>query len=277
MLTILVLGMRLVKIVNVLVIQGNADDAEKLQESLNVQRIIGSEEIRMLKFLHEHRMENLQEWICLMDAGPNPMLPLMLFYVRIQLELRLWPLAEANNLLRPAEFMAQRLAQLEAPNPLTYHFAAQAAHVLLQLAEFSDTRAEAEGLLDLLEEGINAYLPAADTTSFDALVRDVLQRRRTGGATAASAAAAATAAAAAAGLEHLANAAVADNDDDTAMAEGEPVTTAAAEDGGVAVAAAAEAAAAAAKAAQAQMGSVREFKGELMDREGYITALMAYV
>jgi hypothetical protein len=143
--------------------------------------------------------------------------------------------------------------------------------VLLQLADFSDSRAEAERVLALLEQAVDKYVPVDDTTSYDALVREALVRRRARGANNAAAAAAATAAATAAtasaarpaaGLQHLAAAAMAE---DTDVAIG---------DGGVA--AAAEAAAAAAAAAQAQMGSSsgRKYDGELMDRDDYIAALV---
>jgi hypothetical protein len=139
--------------------------------------------------------------------------------------------------------------------------------VLLQLAEFTDTRADALTQLDALEDALNKYVPAADTASFDAAVRDVLARRRAADAPASVVATGPPAA----GLEHLANAAVADAPSpsvDTAMVDGP------ADGSGVAVAAAAEAAAAAAKAAQAQMGGGREFKGEYMSTEGYLVALM---
>jgi hypothetical protein len=256
-------------------------DKETLAEISKERTVFGSEESTVLGFLHQMLTKQLTQLEKQSTCGLNHMVSLMYHYARFQIELRLWPLASPREFLAAARATIDSLGRLPAPNPLTHHFAAQAAHVLVQLADFSDTRDEAERLMDALEHAVGKYAPADDAASHDALVREVLARRRARGANNAAAAAAATAAASAAtasaarrrlpaaaaagGLQHLAAAAIAEDDGgDVAM-----------EDGGVA--AAAEAAAAAAAAAQAQMGSARNFDGELMDQGGYVNALMAYL
>jgi hypothetical protein len=241
-----------------------------LRDLRSNRTVFGKSETQHLDMLLQVHVTQLAFFNDQFDCGPNVMVGLMFFYVRLSIQLRFWPVTQAKDILAPAGFIAERLSQVVAPNAITHHFAGLAAHVLMQMADFTDTRDEAERLLDRLERAVDKYVAADDSTSYDALVRDVLAKRRARGADNAAAAAAATAAATAAtasaalpaagGLQHLAAAAMAE---DTVM-----------EDGGVA--AAAEAAAAAAAAAQAQMGSGRKYDGELMDQGGYMNALMKY-
>jgi hypothetical protein len=229
------------------------DLSKQMMDDLSEQRLVfGSEEKLALSLLYKVLTKPLDIIERVSTCRFHHMVALMNYYVRLQIELRVWPVASSRNLLAAARSTIGTLAKLATPNPLTHHFAAQAARVLLQLADFSDTRDEAESLIGELEYAVNKYVPAEDTTSFDALVREVLARRRERRA---NSAAAAAAAATASPLEQMVEATIT-------------------EDGGVA--AAAEAAVAAAAVAQAQMGSMRKFDGELMDRSGYVNALMEY-
>jgi hypothetical protein len=224
--------------------------------------VFGSQETLIIRLVHRVLAKELELIESRSDCGPNNMVALMFHYVRIQIDLTMWPVASSRDLLASVRSTLDVLEALDRPNPLTYHFAAQATHLLFQLAELSDTRDEAERLLDVLDKAVNHYVPETDNSSFDALVRTALRQRNHEIAQHAAAAAAATAAATAAsaslptaagGLQHLASAAIAGDDG---------------------VAGAAEAAEAAAAAAQAQMG-LPQFDGELLDRRGYIHALMA--
>jgi hypothetical protein len=195
----------------------------------------------------------------------DPLLGLAFWYVWGHMELHFWPLMESSNLLYAVKRIIDLLGseQLSPINPFTHHFSGFAAHILFQLAEFSDTREQALIHLENLDAILNHLIPHSDNQSFDAAVRDAVSRKRaqmidSGMDTSPSM-----------GLEHLANAAV------NSSSNGDREEPPPANDGGVAAAAEA-----AAKAVQLHMGSAaasaanKTFEPDLVSQEGYLYALL---
>jgi len=187
------------------------------------------------------------------ELPDDPVLQMAFWYTRAQIEVTYYPMATAQNILFPVRRIVELLNLMAtSPNPLTYHFAGFAAHLLFQLSEFANTKEEASALLDVLDNTLSSQVPPHDTQSFDAGIRDVVQRKRgmlLGSGTSPTM-----------GLEHLANAAVGNARDDSGNGQDS------------ALQAAAEAAA---KAAQLHMSSVN-FDGALLSQDGYLTALLVH-
>jgi hypothetical protein len=187
------------------------------------------------------------------ELPDDPVLQMAFWYTRAQIEITYFPMATAQNVLFPVRRIVELLNQMNAPNPLTYHFSAFAAHLLFQLCEFGNTKDEAMILLEILDNTLAAQVPPHDSQSFDAGIRDVVRGKRTmilsGADTSPTM-----------GLEHLANAAVGSGESGT-------------QDSGSALQAAAEAAA---KAAQLHMSTAVNFDGSLLSQDGYLTALLVH-
>jgi hypothetical protein len=194
------------------------------------------------------------------------------WYCNIILDLHFYPLLEPTRLLYACRRTADLISQLPVTNPLLHHFAGLTAHVIIQLADFTETRAESLAILEALDNALHTLTPVhTDQQSCDALVRDAVSRKRSTLVVAVAAAAAAADAASSTspsmGLEHLANAAV-----------GSDNATVDAGDGGVAAAAEAAAKAAmgmgvSAAAAAAAATATKDWDPLLMSREGYLLAL----
>jgi hypothetical protein len=190
------------------------------------------------------------------------------WYSHLILELHFWPLLNPDRLLYPSRRIAELISQLTITNPLLHHFAGLAAHVLTQLADFTETRASAAEALETLDNALSNLIPMhMDMSSCDALVRDAVSRKRSSISTLNSNDTRGPSPDMH-GLEHLANAAVGGNNHSGADDAG---------DGGVA--AAAEAAAKAAMGmgsgnlAHQQQQALKDWDPSLMSHEGYLLAL----
>jgi hypothetical protein len=174
------------------------------------------------------------------------------WYMSLVLENTFWPIASADVLLDRISHIITGVERLDSVHLLMHHFTGFAAHILLQLADYADTKDQALSLLERLDDFMQLNISTGDAHSFDAVIRDIVHSKRTELRPAA-------ATSPTMGLEHLANAAVNTSGNESAINP---------EDGGVAAAAEA-----AAKAAQLHMGA-REFKGEYLSQEGYLAGLL---
>jgi hypothetical protein len=189
------------------------------------------------------------------EIPDDPVLQMAFWYTRAQIEVTYYPLAVASNLFHPIRRIVEHLSQEalsgHSSSPITYHFSALAAHLLIQLCDFANTKDEATSLLEALDDALQSLISPQDSQSFDAGIRDVVSRKRAqllGSNTSPTM-----------GLEHLANAAVGTDNVGSADA---------------ALQAAAEAAA---KAAQAMhMSTGVSFDGGLLSQDGYLTGLLVH-
>ncbi|KAF2429349.1 hypothetical protein EJ08DRAFT_735111 [Tothia fuscella] len=189
------------------------------------------------------------------ELPDDPVLQMAFWYTRAQIEITYYPMATAQNILFPVRRIVELLSQMTAPNPLTYHFSAFAAHLLLQLCAFANTKDEAMVHLQALDETLSSQVPAHDSQSFDAGIRDVVRNKR--GALLSGSDTSPTM-----GLEHLANAAVGSEEPNGGVQDSSSALRAAAE--------------AAAKAAQLHMSSAVNFDGSSLSQDGYLTALLVH-
>jgi hypothetical protein len=207
------------------------------------------------KQMEARQMESFKDGV---NETEDPVLAMTYLYWWGHLELHFYPIANIKDLMHLLRRLVEVMSGTTTVNPLTHHFAGFAAHVLFQLAEFIDTREDALKIIDDLEQCLRNLVPHSDSQSYEAAIRDEVVRKRASllqnGHTFPTM-----------GLEHLANAAVSTtNTNAGAGAQAEPAS-----DGGVAAAAEA-----AARAAQQHMGA-QVAKGELLSREGYLTAFLA--
>jgi len=263
-------------------------------------------DIDHMRNLKSTTTKSLQELALLHDG--NIFLEMMVNYAYIQVELRYYPLSDADRLLSAARRTTELFGQVKRLNLLTHHFAGLSGHVLLQLCDFFDTRDEAIGILDKLIDSFGAFIDDSTALTYDAFVHASLVRQRSRFAPSTNNAADDPLVASEA-LEHLATAAVSvtvgsgdDNgehhvqqdDEEEGEEEAQAVAAAAAieaaealganaaesvtadttmdslsGDGGIAAAAKA-----AALAAQAQMAAPKKFSGEAMSQTGYLIDLL---
>jgi hypothetical protein len=241
---------------------------------------IGAENISSLTSARKAFMKIFDTYSEVSNMESDHIVAMCFWYCNIILDLHFYPLLEPSRLLYACRRTAELISQLPVTNPLLHHFAGLTAHVIIQLADFTETRTEAIAILETLDNALHNLVPVhTDQQSCEALVRDAVSRKRNSlvavvSAVAAAAAANATDASSTSpsiGLEHLANAAVG--------SDGAGTTTLDVGDGGVAAAAEAAAKAAmgmgvgAAAAAAVAAASTKEWDPMLMSREGYLLAL----
>lgn len=224
---------------------------------------ISHTDIDLLEHLKEADVALLQVYL----PPADPILQLAFWYTRLAIETSYYPLATSKSLLYPSRKIVEFLLQLSRSgtlaniSPLVHHFAGLVTHVLLQLCEFGDTRDEANQHLEVLESALLRLVPAYDAVSFEAGIRDVVVRRQ----------AALMGESKTAGLRYV---------DHKGASDGGFGIKSDAGNGGVGdreesssedtLQAAAEAAA---RAAQAMASS---FRGAMLSREGYLTALLVH-
>jgi hypothetical protein len=183
------------------------------------------------------------------ELPDDPVLQMAFWYTRAQIEVTYYPLATAQNILFPVRRIVELLHHMStSPSPLSHHFAGFAAHLLFQLTDFANTKDEASNLLEMLDNTLTAHVPAHDSQSFEAGIRNAVQRKRDSLLNGTSPRMS---------LEHLANAAVGNADSGSGQDS--------------ALQAAAEAAA---QAAQLHMSSFKNFDGASLSQDGYLTALL---
>lgn len=206
---------------------------------------ISSQDTAMITAFKNSQTDLLQSIQLTCNYSDDPVIGMSVWYARILIELHYWPLTTASALLYSLRRLIETFQQQTNTNIWTAHFAGLAAHTLFQLCDFTDTKEEAAPLLESLADHLSLIVPAVDTESFDAGIRNCVERKRQSLRSA--------------NLEHLAAVAVGKSDGNVS---------------GSAEASAAEAAAKAA-AAVALAGGGAEFSGAKMSREGYITALLS--
>jgi hypothetical protein len=191
------------------------------------------------------------------EVPDDPILQMAFWYTRAQIEVTYYPLAIAKNILQPIRRIVELLGQIPAPgassSPIIHHFSGLAAHLLIQLCDFANTKDEASMLLVSLKAALKNMISYYDRSSFDAGILRVVEAKTKnllGSSTSP-----------AMGLEHLADVAVAGTNYEQ-------------QGGGSTDAALQAAAEAAAKAAQAHMSSSISFDGSLLSQQGYLEALL---
>lgn len=147
-------------------------------------------DVDVIERLKDADMELLQSH----EIPDDPVLAMAFWYSRIQIEITYYPLAKANHILYPLRRIIEQLGNARGC-PITHHFSGLAAHLLIQLCTFTDTRGEAKKLLILLSNTLQDLVNSEDTQSFDAGIRDVVARKR----------AAISSEPSSAGLQHLAD------------------------------------------------------------------------
>jgi hypothetical protein len=242
----------------------DSPDARDDHDLHRPNRVIGSSS-KLIRIKPEDtdvilRLKQQDQDLLLNHNIPNdPVLQMAFWYTRAQIEVTYYPLATASGIIFPIRRIVDLLqdelnhSMSTSPNPLSYHFAGFAAHLLLQLTDFANTKDEASNLLEVLDTNLAAQVPIQDTTSFIAGIRNVVQRKREGLLMGTSPTM---------GLEHLANAAVGNADTGSGSGSGGQDS---------ALQAAAEAAA---QAAQLHMSSFKNFDGASLSQDGYLTALL---
>jgi hypothetical protein len=205
----------------------------------------GPQDVAILRTLKAKDIELLQSIQLTFNYSEDTVVGMAFWYARILVELHYWPEASASALLYSCRRLIEIFATLTVPNIYTHHFSGLAAHTLFQLCDFSNTKDEAIPLLDLLGDALNQLIGSADSESFDAGIRNAVERKRQSLRSA--------------NLEHLAAVAVGKSDGSG---------------GGVAGSADQSVAEAAAAAAQAALGG-GEFTGAKMSKEGYLTAVLS--
>jgi hypothetical protein len=139
------------------------------------------------------------------ELPDDPVLQMAFWYTRAQIEVTYYPLTTASKILFPVRRIVELLHDhmASSPNPLSCHFAGFAAHLLFQLTDFANTKDEASNLLDLLDNTLTTQVPPSDNSSFEAGIRNAVQRKRDSLINGTSPRMS---------LEHLANAAVGNTD-----------------------------------------------------------------
>ena len=201
---------------------------------------VDAKDVATLRAHKEHCRNELTSILLEFNYNEDPVVRATFWYARLLIEIHFYPLAKVSRLFYILNRLIQFVQSLTPVNLLNHHFTGIAAHVLFQLLEFSDTRSEALAHLDALGDILERMVPAHDTDSFDAAIKEVVARKRHILHQNSS------------NLEQLANVAVGNTDESAA-------------DHGVAEAAAA--------AAQAALGGA-EFNGALLSQEGYLTAIL---
>jgi hypothetical protein len=197
----------------------------------------------LLRMFKKAYSENLQAIIYTFNLNQDSLIAMAFWYARVLIEAHFHPIAQGGSLLYALRRLIEALQSETTINIFTHHFSGLAAHTLFQLLDFTDTKEEALLLLDVLGDALNRMVPAHDTESFDAAIKDVVARKRQALRQNSS------------NLEHLATIAVGTGKSDESAA-----------DQGIAEAAAA--------AAQAALSGGNEFSGSRLSQEGYITALL---
>lgn len=153
-------------------------------------------DIDIIQRLKDTDMDLLQSH----EIPDDPVLAMAFWYTRIQIEITYYPLAKACHILYPLRRIIEQLGHARGffSSPITHHFSGLAAHLLIQLCTFTDTKDEASKLSILLSNTLHGLVNPRDTQSFDAGIRDVIAHKRASTFSEPSSA----------GLQHLAHVAV---------------------------------------------------------------------
>lgn len=114
------------------------------------------------------------------EIPDDPVLTMAFWYTRVQIEITYYPLAKAENILYPLRRIVEQLGNAcgSFSSPITHHFSGLAAHLLIQLCTFADTKKEASALLMQLSDVLQVLATPEDTQSFSAGIRAIIARQR---------------------------------------------------------------------------------------------------